>query len=210
VGPEPAHAREVVFELCELDLELALGRVRVVSENVEDDRRAIDDRDVQGGLEVSLLTRKQLVVAGHDVCAGTLDLGLQLVELAAAEIAVGIGRRAHLDHLAGGCDPGRAQQLLQLGEDVVAFLRRLRADADRKRSLARAGIANSGFGAVGCCWTSAVRGHPLSLRRPARVTGLAAYWYGLVERSAPCSAAQESAISSSLPKLAWQSSWATT
>ena len=36
------------------------------------------------------------------------------------------------------------------------------------------------------------------------------YWYGLVSSEAPCSAAQLSAISSSLPKLAWQSSCATT
>jgi hypothetical protein len=43
VRPQAAHAREVVLELRELDLELALGRVGVVGEDVEDDRRAIDD-----------------------------------------------------------------------------------------------------------------------------------------------------------------------
>ena len=67
VGPEPAHAREVVLELGELDLELALGRAGVVGEDVEDDRRAVDHRHVELLLEVALLARQQLVVAGHEV-----------------------------------------------------------------------------------------------------------------------------------------------
>src|SRR3954451_23272532 len=45
VGPQPAHPREVVLELRELDLELALGRVRVSGEDVEDHRGAVDDGD---------------------------------------------------------------------------------------------------------------------------------------------------------------------
>src|SRR5256714_15649145 len=52
VGPQAAHAREVVLELRELDLELALGRVRVVGEDVEDDRRAVDHRHAGLLLEV--------------------------------------------------------------------------------------------------------------------------------------------------------------
>ena len=42
VRPQAPHAREVVLELRELDLELALRRVRVRGEDVEDDRRAVD------------------------------------------------------------------------------------------------------------------------------------------------------------------------
>ena len=52
VGPEAAHPREVVLELRELDLELALGRVRVVGEDVEDHGRAVDHRHVERRLEV--------------------------------------------------------------------------------------------------------------------------------------------------------------
>ena len=69
VRPQPAHAREVVFELRELDLELALGRVRVVGEDVQNHRGAVDHRDVERGLEVSLLPGRQLVVAGNEVRA---------------------------------------------------------------------------------------------------------------------------------------------
>ena len=47
VRPQPAHAGEVVLELGELDLQLALGRVGVVGEDVEDRRGAVDDRDAE-------------------------------------------------------------------------------------------------------------------------------------------------------------------
>ena len=43
VRPQAAHAREVVLELRELDLQLALGAVRVPGEDVEDHARTVDD-----------------------------------------------------------------------------------------------------------------------------------------------------------------------
>src|SRR5581483_6279994 len=43
VLPHPAHARQVVLELRELDLELALGGDGVLGEDVEDQLRAVDD-----------------------------------------------------------------------------------------------------------------------------------------------------------------------
>ena len=91
VGPQAPHAGEVVLQLRELDLELALGRVCVVGEDVEDDRGAVDHRDVERRLEVALLARNELVVAGDQVGAVTLDLRAQLGELAAPEVAVRVG-----------------------------------------------------------------------------------------------------------------------
>ena len=44
VRPQPAHAGHVVLELRELDLQLALGRVRVAGEDVEDHRGAVEHR----------------------------------------------------------------------------------------------------------------------------------------------------------------------
>src|SRR5439155_26632498 len=55
VLPQPAHARQVVLELGELDLELALGRDRVLGEDVEDQLRPVDDARVERVLEVPLL-----------------------------------------------------------------------------------------------------------------------------------------------------------
>jgi hypothetical protein len=69
VRPQPPHARQVVLELRQLDLELALGAVRVVGEDVEDHRGAVDHRDAQGLLQVPLLPRCQLVVDGDEVRA---------------------------------------------------------------------------------------------------------------------------------------------
>ena len=84
VRPQPAHAGEVVLQLGELDLELALGAVGVGGEDVEDDRGAVDDRHAEGLLEVALLARGELVVTGHEVGVGAPELGLDLLELAAS------------------------------------------------------------------------------------------------------------------------------
>ena len=123
VGPQAAHAGEVVLELRELDLELALGRVRVRREDVEDRRRAVDDRHRELLLEVALLARRELVVGGDEVRVGGLGRRLDLLELARPEVGVRVRAVAVLDALADDVDPGGAQQLAQLGE-VVALLQR--------------------------------------------------------------------------------------
>ncbi len=147
VGPEPPHAGHVVFELGQLDLQLALGRVGVVGEDVEDHRGAVDHRHAERRLEVALLARRQLVVAGDQVGVAGGDLGLQLVELAAADVAVGVGLLALLHGLAGGRDAGGAQQLLQLGERIALLA--AAGDADRQRPLARPRVGDAGaVGAV--------------------------------------------------------------
>ena len=142
VGPQAPHARQVVFELGQLDLQLALGRVGVVGEDVEDHRGAVDHRHAQRLLQVALLARRQLVVAGDQVGVAGGDLGLQLGQLAAAEVAVGVGLLALLDGLAGGGDAGGAQQLLQLGERVAVLA--AAGDADRQRPLARPRVGDAG------------------------------------------------------------------
>ena len=53
---------------------------------------------------------------GHEVGAGLLDGGLDLLELAAAEVAVRIRAVAALHHLAGDRHSGRAEQLAQLAQ----------------------------------------------------------------------------------------------
>src|SRR5207302_10860963 len=79
VRPQPAHAGKVVLELGQLDLELALGRVGVVGEDVEDHRGAIDHGHAERLLEVALLTRAELVVARDDVCVRRGQLRPQLL-----------------------------------------------------------------------------------------------------------------------------------
>ena len=58
----PAHARQVVLELCQLDLELSLGGHGMLGEDVEDQLRPVDDARLEGVLEEALLRRVELVV----------------------------------------------------------------------------------------------------------------------------------------------------
>jgi hypothetical protein len=51
VAPHASHAREVVLELGEFDLELALGAHGVQREDVEDELRPVEDADVERLLE---------------------------------------------------------------------------------------------------------------------------------------------------------------
>ena len=60
--PHATHARQVVLELGELDLELSLGARRVLGEDVEDQLRPVDDAGGQGILERALLRRLELAV----------------------------------------------------------------------------------------------------------------------------------------------------
>ena len=143
--PEPPHAREVVLELRQLDLQLALGAVRVVGEDVEDHRGAVDHRHAQLGFEIAFLARRQLVVGRDEVGVGPADRALELVELAAAQVAVGVGIVAVLDQLARGRDAGGAQQLLELGQRVLVRARRSRVDAHDQRPLARAPVLDARF-----------------------------------------------------------------
>ncbi len=60
--PAAAQARQPVAELRELDLHHALLARRVLGEDVEDQRDAIDDVDLEQLLEVALLRGRELVV----------------------------------------------------------------------------------------------------------------------------------------------------
>ena len=62
VLPGAPHPREVVLELRQLDLQLALGRDGVLGEDVEDQLGAVDHAGRERVLERSLLRRRELVV----------------------------------------------------------------------------------------------------------------------------------------------------
>ena len=138
--PQAAHPREVVLELGELDLELAVRALGVAGEDVEDHGGAVDDGQPQLLLEVALLARRQLVVAGDHVGVGALGRLLDLLDLARPEVGVGVRALAVLDGLADHGDAGRAQQLLELGQ-VVA----LRQSGDQEGAL----LGPAGGAAVG-------------------------------------------------------------
>ena len=119
VLPHPPHARQVVLELCELDLELALGAAGMLGEDVEDQLRAVDDARRQRVLEVALLARIELVVDEERLGSSVRELGLELPELPLADIAALVGPRTALDQLAHRLDAGGTRKLTQLVELVL-------------------------------------------------------------------------------------------
>ena len=99
VLPHAAHPRQVVLELRELDLELALGADRVLGEDVEDQLRAVDDARRERVLERALLRRVELVVDDEHVGPALGVERLQLLELALADVRLLIGSAPLLDEL---------------------------------------------------------------------------------------------------------------
>ena len=169
--PQAAHAREVVLELGELDLQLALGGVRVPGEDVEDDRGAVDHRDAELLLQVALLARAELVVAGDEVRVHGGRERLDLLDLARAEIEVGVRLVALLDQLADDRHARRAEQLLELGEVAL----RQRADADRALLGAARRLCGARAGGDGAAVAGAI--HPSIVGSP-RADGAANRRFG--------------------------------
>jgi hypothetical protein len=92
-----AQSRQKVLQLGELDLSLALLALRVLGEDVEDQRGPVDDLDLDLLLELSQLRGRQLAVADDRVGAGHDDHVAQLVDLAAADEGGGVGLFPSLD-----------------------------------------------------------------------------------------------------------------
>ena len=144
--PQSPHAGEVVLELRQLDLELPLGRVSMVGEDVQDHGRPVDHRNAERLLEVPLLPRHQLVVDGDQVRVVRGDLPLQIGELAPPQVAVGVRLGAGLGHLPRRGDARRAQKLLQFGKRIVPVFV-ITDDSDCDGALAGARVEDAG-GAV--------------------------------------------------------------
>ncbi len=114
--PEPAHPRQVVLELRELDLELSLGAASMLREDVEDELRSIDDTGLEDILQRLLLRGAELLVdEQHLRVRGRVGV-LQLGELSLSHERPLIRTSAVLNDLADRRHSGRACQLTQLGE----------------------------------------------------------------------------------------------
>ena len=132
VLPHAAHAREVVLELRELDLELSLGRHRVLREDVEDQLGAVDDARLQRVFEHPLLRRGELVVDEQHLRPRPLVLALQLLELALADVRAAVRLRAVLHEPVDRLDARGPRELGELGELVLGV--GARAEAPRRRT----------------------------------------------------------------------------
>src|SRR4030095_3361384 len=96
VGPLPDQSRQEIRELRQLDLQLALGRARALGEDVEDQRRPVDDLDAERLGGVALLARRELIVGDEQVGGRRAGGGADLLDLAAPEVEGRRRRRALL------------------------------------------------------------------------------------------------------------------
>ena len=131
----------MVLERGELDLQAALLRAGVTGEDVDDQRRSVQDLAVEQLLEAALLVRSQLVVDDQQVEVGGRLLVDQLGGSALAEVPHRIGCAAALE---GAADHGRAGRLGQGGELVERAVHRPAAvagvvEADQEGALGRSG-----------------------------------------------------------------------
>ena len=131
VGPQARQARQLVFELGELDLEAALVGLGVQGEDVEDQPAAVDDLDVEQALERLLLAGRQLVVGDEHVEAGLALGAAQLLGLALADVPVGVDVAAVLPLRADDVRAGRRREVGELGERVLGGPALVVAGVDR-------------------------------------------------------------------------------
>src|SRR5262249_15066564 len=110
VLPHAAHPGQVVFQLRQLDLELALTASGVLGEDVEDQLGPVDDACGQRILDPPLLRWAELVVDDDDLCPGLAIRLLQLLELPLPEVGARIRPLAMLDSLADRLDRGGAAE----------------------------------------------------------------------------------------------------
>ena len=117
--PETAHARQVVLELCELDLELSLRCDSVLGEDVEDQLRPVDHPRLESVLQLALLHRRELVVDEKRFGAGAPERLLQLHQLSLAYVGARLRSGCALHQVAHGLDPGGARELAQFVELAI-------------------------------------------------------------------------------------------
>jgi hypothetical protein len=111
VLPQPPHARKVVLELRELDLELPLGAHGMLREDVQDELCAIDDAQAECVLEPALLAGVEVVVDDERLRRGVLGGGHELGELAFADVGAHVRCRPMLHELPDRLDACRLQEL---------------------------------------------------------------------------------------------------
>ena len=124
VGPELGEPRQAVHVQGQLHLQLPLARARVLREDVEDERRAVDDLDARAlapelDLEVALLPGAQLVVQHHRAAFELAHGPLHLGHLAGPDEGARVALLHALVGAAHDLEPRRARQFAELQERLL-------------------------------------------------------------------------------------------
>jgi len=110
------EARQHVFKLSELDLELALASAGVAGKNIEDELRAIEDATGQRGFEIAQLRGRKVVIEENQIGLRRGGDGSDLFDFSGADERGGIGTRAALDEFGSHLATGAQEQFAKLGE----------------------------------------------------------------------------------------------
>ena len=67
MGPLARQARQQIFELRQLDLQLAFVAARALGENIENQLAAVDDANFERRFQIALLRRRQILVDDDEI-----------------------------------------------------------------------------------------------------------------------------------------------
>ncbi len=95
---------------------LPLGADGVLGEDVEDQLRAVDDARLERVLERRCCVGDELVVDEERLGRGLAERGLELLELALADVGTAVGERRCWTSSPTGSTAAVARELVQLGE----------------------------------------------------------------------------------------------
>jgi len=107
--------------LGQFHLKRALARVRVLGEDVQDQRSSVQNLDIiaEGLLQFALVARRELVIKNHHVGPQVLHEGPHLLHLAGADQRGRIDLLNALIGLTDDLQAGSAGQLGQLGQRIL-------------------------------------------------------------------------------------------
>jgi hypothetical protein len=131
------QARQQIFQLRELDLQLAFARPGAPREDIENELRAIDDLAAHFLFDLPQLRRCELVVEDHDVGVRFSGRHRQRLDFPGTEKRGGVGLGPLLHHAQDDFGAGRLRQPRELFERSFRFLpaRAARDQTDERRSL---------------------------------------------------------------------------
>jgi hypothetical protein len=114
-----SQARQQVFELSQLDLQLALSRPGMPGKDVENQLRPIEYPARKCCLEIPQLGWGQVVIEEHKVCLARCDDCLDFLDLARPDQRSGIGPWPPLQQLRRNFCAGAPDKLAKFGKRLL-------------------------------------------------------------------------------------------
>ena len=123
-----------MLKLREFDLQFAFPRAGALREDVENQRRAVEDFAVENLFEIAALRRRKLVIENHGIHVLTLAKIREFTRLALADERGGIKRVHFLQAVADDFTAGGHREFTKFGERVarIHVIARFKFDTNEK------------------------------------------------------------------------------